>query len=105
MHASLMLLASLGDNVKVDFGHEYTLSNLAFARSIEGNNPELVARQERAARAACTAPSTIGQELETNPFLRCRVPSVRQALGSAFTSATDVDVFAELRRRKDGFRA
>jgi hydroxyacylglutathione hydrolase len=107
MHASLMLLASLPAHTRVYFGHEYTRSNLAFAQSIEPNNAEINARLARAAvpKNSCTTPSTLEEELATNPFLRCADMTVKSALGGAFANASDVQVFAELRRRKDSFRA
>jgi hydroxyacylglutathione hydrolase len=87
-------------------GHEYTQSNARFALSVEPGNAAL---QKRAAEVdvmraggLMTCPSTIGAELETNPFLRTQSPEIRTALG--LTQATDAEVFAELRRRKDIFR-
>ncbi len=107
MHASLMLLAKLPAQTQVYFGHEYTRSNLAFARSIEPHNEATQARLQRAAvpKNSCTTPSRMQEELSTNPFLRCTEPSVKAALGSDFEAADAVTVFAELRRRKDTFRA
>ena len=106
MHASLMLLASLPDDTRVYFGHEYTRANLAFAMTIETNNPALRARQQRIldAGSGCSTPSSTREERDTNPFLRCAETSVRRAIGPKFAESTDYEVFAELRRRKDGFR-
>jgi hydroxyacylglutathione hydrolase len=76
--------AALPDATRVFCGHEYTESNLAFAAHVEPDNEAVrtkVARV-RAARAKAaadwhdatsaemTVPSTIGEERETNPFLR-----------------------------------
>ncbi len=107
MHASLMMLAALPAQTKVYFGHEYTRSNLAFAQSIEPNNPEVKARLQRAAvpKNSCTTPSTIEEERATNPFLRCAEPNVKATLGSQFANADEVEVFTEVRKRKDSFRA
>ena len=106
MHASLMSLASLAPQTKVYFGHEYTRSNLAFARSIEPHNEAVQARLQRAAvpKNSYTAPSTVEEERATNPFLRCSEPSVKAALGAEYAEALDVEVFAEVRRRKDWYR-
>lgn len=49
-----------------------------------------------------TLPTTIALEKTTNPFLRADETAIRTALGLAKTPA--VEVFAELRRRKDNFR-
>jgi len=48
-----------------------------------------------------TIPSNIGLEKQTNPFLRTASPEIRQSLG--MESASDVEVFAEMRARKDAF--
>jgi hydroxyacylglutathione hydrolase len=104
MQTSLMTLAALPGSTKVYFGHEYTRANLAFARAVEPNNSALLARIERAAQG-CTTPSTIAEECATNPFLRYNEASIRQALGPEFAQCEGHEVFAELRRRKDGFRA
>lgn len=47
-------------------------------------------------------PSTLAQELATNPFLRPRSEAVRTFVG-AKEGATDVEVVAALRRAKDSF--
>ncbi|MEL6508122.1 MAG: hydroxyacylglutathione hydrolase C-terminal domain-containing protein, partial [Pseudomonadota bacterium] len=48
-----------------------------------------------------TVPTTVGLERATNPFLRAGDPILRAGMG--MDDATDVDVFAEVRRRKDQF--
>jgi len=107
MHASLMRLAALPGSTRVYFGHEYTRANLTFARSIEPENEAVRARLQRAdvTKISCTTPSTIEEERATNPFLRCAELSVRASLGEGFVRASDVETFAELRRRKDSFRS
>ncbi len=109
MAASLDKLAALPENTAVYCAHEYTLSNIAFAKAVEPDNLQL---RERAADAAetrrrglPTVPSTIGLELRTNPFLRCREPSVvRAVVSQTGTQPTDrVAVFAALRQWKNTF--
>ena len=46
-----------------------------------------------------TLPTTIGEELSTNPFLRPHDPAIRKGLG--METASDAEVFAEIRKRKD----
>jgi hydroxyacylglutathione hydrolase len=53
------------------------------------------------AQDKATLPTTIGAELETNPFLRWGDAAIRKHLG--MENASDVEVFAEIRRRKDDF--
>lgn len=71
---SLHKLAALPSQTLVCCGHEYTLSNAAFALHATPDNAALhervaEARQLRA-KGLPTVPSTLGQELATNPFLR-----------------------------------
>jgi hydroxyacylglutathione hydrolase len=105
MWSSLSKLAKLPPATRVYCGHEYTLSNARFALAIEPSNPALAARaasvEEARAAGRPTVPSTIGEELATNPFVRANLPEVKQAIG--MTGATDVAVFAEIRKRKDNF--
>jgi len=105
MWSSLSKLMRLPDATRVFCGHEYTLNNGRFALTLEPENTDLISRmrQVEAARAknAPTIPSTIGLEKKTNPFLRPDSPDIRRSLG--LRDAGDVDVFAEMRRRKDSF--
>ncbi len=111
MLASLDRLAALPGDTRVCCGHEYTLSNAAFARVVEPDNPALLRRIEEAQAmrnaGQPTLPSTIAVERETNPFLRVDAPGVRAAVESqAGQAGSDrVATFAALRRWKDGFRA
>ena len=70
MHASLGKLAALPPETRVYFGHEYTAANLRFAAAAEPGNAAIAARA--AALAVPSTPSTIAQELATNPFVRAR---------------------------------
>jgi hydroxyacylglutathione hydrolase len=109
MLASLDALAALPKSTLVYCAHEYTLSNIRFALTVEPGNAAL---RERAAReegtrrrGEPTVPSTIGLELDTNPFLRCDVPEVRATVDRRTVDAVDrTAIFAALRERKDRFR-
>ncbi len=109
MAASLDKLAALPESTQVYCAHEYTLSNLAFAQTIEPDNILLSQRASEAAetrrRGEPTVPSTIALERLTNPFLRGREPAVVQAvLGHTGTQPLDeVAVFAALRQWKNTF--
>jgi hydroxyacylglutathione hydrolase len=111
MLASLERLASLPDSTRICCGHEYTLANAAFASVAEPGNPAVHWRtqQAQAQRAAGqpTLPSTLADERAANPFLRVDAPGIRASIAGRLGHApTDrVEVFAELRRWKDGFRA
>jgi hydroxyacylglutathione hydrolase len=110
MVASLRRLAALPTDTRVYCAHEYTLSNLAFAIAADPDN--LALRQRIAACEAMraqgqpTVPSTVADELATNPFLRIDQPALRAA-AERFrpgADAGDVSVFAALREWKNGFR-
>ena len=105
MHASLGKLAALPPYTLIYSGHEYTEANAAFARSVDPDNPRLADRTreitETRAAGHPTVPASLGLELATNPFLRAHDPDIRAHLGMA--RATDAEVFAEIRTRKDRF--
>lgn len=105
MWTSLSKLKSLPEQTLVYFGHEYTLSNARFAVTVDPGNTELQARAREIEairqRGAFTAPTTIALEKRTNPFLRANDAGIRAQLGMA--EATDAEVFAEIRKRKDAF--
>jgi len=105
MHASLAKLTALPANTSVYSSHEYTLANVKFALSVDPDNAALRARaltvESLRADGKPTVPSTIQEELDTNPFLRASDKNIRELLN--MQSADDVQVFAEIRRRKDNF--
>ncbi|SLN31509.1 Hydroxyacylglutathione hydrolase [Roseovarius gaetbuli] len=105
MYASLCKLAALPPETTVCSGHEYTQANAKFALSVDPDNPALISRAKAidAARAAGqpTVPSTLAEELATNPFLRATDPGVQANLG--MTGQDPALVFAEIRTRKDRF--
>lgn len=105
MWTSLNRLAALPRKTRSYCAHEYTISNAHFAITIDPDNSVLEARiakiKAARARGEPTVPSTIGDELDTNPFLRASNPLIRARLD--MMDAPDVDVFSEIRRRKDHF--
>jgi hydroxyacylglutathione hydrolase len=105
MWESLQKLRALPDDTLVCSGHEYTESNARFALDLDPTNTALISRgmQITSARAANkpTVPSLLGDEKRTNPFLRADDPVLKVALG--METASDDDVFAYIRVRKDKF--
>ncbi len=105
MWGSLSKLSALPPETMVYSGHEYTASNANFALTIEPSNKQLKARAEKVFKAAeagiPTVPSSLAEELATNPFLRAGLPEVKASLG--MSNENDISVFAEIRRRKDRF--
>lgn len=109
MYISLQKLVNLPDETLVYSAHEYTLSNISFARRVEPKNTALSALENNAIKLRKqdipTLPSSIATEKATNPFLRCHHPDV---ISSASTHANKilsepVDVFTELRNWKNIF--
>ena len=107
MLASLSKIAAMPAETKLYCAHEYTQSNARFALTVDPENEALRARASAidAARAKGrpTVPSTVAEELATNPFLRPENAGVQRAVNLG--GANPVAVFAEVRRRKDQFRA
>jgi len=103
MHASLSRLAQLPTSTQVYCGHEYTEKNMRFALSLQPTHGGLKQRCEQVAAARSkgepTVPAPLSVELATNPFLRARAPELAAVVGGG----DPVEVFAELRRRRDGF--
>lgn len=105
MWNSLQKFLALPDDTRVYCAHEYTQANARFAVTVEPDNQRLLERaakiDEMRAKGIPTVPSTIGEERETNPFLRPESEGLKLAMGLG--SADAVEVFAETRRRKDNF--
>ncbi|GLS05977.1 hydroxyacylglutathione hydrolase [Chitiniphilus shinanonensis] len=104
MFDSLARLAALPADTLVCCTHEYTLTNLRFARELEPGHPALEERWRRDSarreRDESTLPSSIALERATNPFLRAGEPALMALTGTA----TPLACFTELRRRRNGFR-
>jgi hydroxyacylglutathione hydrolase len=100
------VLGVLPAHTKVYSGHEYTVNNLLFAQFVEPSNgavrERLALARARVARGEPTAGS-LADEWATNPFMRCNSSEIRASL-KLDADAPDVDVFAALRRTKDGWR-
>ena len=107
MHASLSRLAALPDATRVYCGHEYTVANIAFARTVEPDNALLAERERKAkalrAQGKPTLPSTLGEERATNPFLRSSEPAVIESANKYLGARVSdpVKVFAAIRDWKN----
>ena len=103
LYHSLMKLAALPGATQIYCGHEYTLSNARFARSVDPANENLKRREAEVAalRGAgrFTLPTRMDLELATNPFLRAADPAVQASVGLA--GGDPAQVFAALRERKN----
>ncbi len=109
MLASLDALAALPDATRVCCAHEYTLSNLQFARAVDPDN-EALARYTQLAQSLRdqqqpTVPSTLSVERQINPFLRTRQAAlIRAAQGFDASAHDEVSIFAALRQWKNKFQ-
>ena len=105
MWTSLSKIASLPPETDLYCAHEYTKANAEFSLSIEPDNTALKQRADtifqKRKEGKPTIPMRLAEELETSPFLRAKDERLMLALGMA--GADPVDVFAEIRRRKDAF--
>lgn len=110
MISSLGKLAALPDATLIYCAHEYTLSNLRFARVVEPGNQAIRSRIEvetgKREHNEPTVPSTIALEKATNPFLRYREAEiVRQLIAADKLSPgeTPLATFTALRLWKNNF--
>ena len=105
MWDSLQKIAALPNETLIYCGHDYTLENYRFALEIEPHNKAVNNRlneiKQKQQHGEFTVPSTISQEKQTNIFLRAATPEIKNALN--MPRAGEVEIFAELRRRKDIF--
>jgi hydroxyacylglutathione hydrolase len=105
MWASLDQIRHLPPETLIYSGFECAQINARFALSIDPKNLWLQSRRKRideaAAAGRASVPSVLEDEHTTNPFLRCDDPRIAAAVG--LVDAPPVDVFAELRRRRDSF--
>ena len=103
MVGSMTKLRQLPDDTRIWCAHEYTLSNLKFAVTVDPDNQELQQRlvDVTAARDRFipTVPTTLGVEKRTNPFLRWD----NTALQASVASHDPIETFARIRGRKDQF--
>ena len=105
MFDSLKKIKDLPQDTKIYCGHEYTKSNLNFCLTYDVNNillhKKLNEVEKKLKNRLPTIPTTIGEELKTNIFLRCNDPSIKQALD--LKESSEDKVFSKLRDLKDSF--
>jgi hydroxyacylglutathione hydrolase len=105
MHYALNeVVAKLPPATQIYCGHEYTVSNLRFAAHVEPQNQAIQKKLawaiERTTAELPTIPSTVAEELETNPFMRVQQPAVQVFASGA---QDPVEVMRVLRTTKDSF--
>lgn len=109
MMSSLGRLTGLSPETRVFCGHEYTEKNLRFAATLEPSNRALgekLGRVEAARRRGePTVPTTIAEELATNPFLRTGSEELRRTILERCPGTPDrpTEIFARTRALKDNY--
>jgi len=105
MWHSLQQLKALPKQTRIYCAHEYTQANGKFALSLEPNNQQLKLRiqqvEQLRAQDKSTIPSTLEQELESNPFLRENSPELQQSIQMIDQPAKNI--FKKIRGLKDQF--
>jgi hydroxyacylglutathione hydrolase len=103
MVESLSQIRALPDDTRIWCAHEYTLTNLRFALTVDTDNLDLQTRfnntQIARQRGEATVPSVLSLEKATNPFLRWD----QSALQRAVNSQDPIQTFTRLRGMKDRF--
>ena len=105
MFNSLNKIKNLPPHTKIYCGHEYTKTNLNFCLMYDPTNTLLKEKQvdilKKLNSNQPTIPSTLGQEIETNIFLRCNDPEIKHVIG--LKDSSELEVFSKLRNLKDTF--
>lgn len=105
MYQSLCVtLGSLPKSTRVYCGHEYTEKNLHFALTVEPNNVKLkekLLRVEHQRHANLPSiPSSIGEELETNPFMRVNLRETQETV----SCHSPIEALRTIRMMKDAWK-
>ena len=105
MWLSLVKLRSLPDHTSVYCGHEYTLSNMKFAKNIDPSNTLLntvsLEIKDKRHKKLPTVPFNLGVEKKINPFLRADDDNFIKLVGLSRNNASEC--FGEIRLKKDSF--
>lgn len=107
MYASIQQLAQLPDDTLICSAHEYTLSNLKFARSILPADQDIARYQQKIeqlrAKNQPSLPVKLQSERKINVFLRCNDIDLQRKIGVISPPESLASVFSELRAKKDIF--
>ncbi|XP_042370820.1 hydroxyacylglutathione hydrolase, mitochondrial-like [Plectropomus leopardus] len=102
--ALIEILGRLPPETRVYCGHEYTVSNLKFARHVEPDNEviqkKLAWAKEKCSNGEPTIPSTLADEFTFNPFMRVKEKSVQDHV----KQTNPIETMRSLRKEKDSFR-
>ncbi len=107
MYDSFQKVRQLSPDTLLCCAHEYTLANLAFARSILPQYEEIAAYERKIkqlrAKNQASVPTTLRLEAKINLFLRCHDIDLQNKLDPHHTLHEEWRIFALLREKKDHF--
>jgi hydroxyacylglutathione hydrolase len=102
---SVQKLQTLPAATRIYCAHEYTQTNGRFALTLAPENQALQEKMARVnqlrANGQPTVPSTIAEELATNPFLRTDSVELQTSLG--LVGKSSLEIFTKIRALKDRF--
>lgn len=109
LHAALQRIKQLPADTTIYCAHEYTLENLRFAHAVEPDNPEIQRWMDEVkdlrGKNLPSLPSTLGNEMRYNPFLRTDRVNIMKAVAQYSGQNIDnsEDCFRYMRMWKDAF--
>ncbi|QUG76995.1 hydroxyacylglutathione hydrolase [Erwinia sp. E602] len=107
MFESFQVINALPADTLVCCAHEYTLSNLTFAHTIDPDNAEITQYyhkiRELRAKNQITLPTKLELERKINVFLRTQDTELQKLIGFETSPQHEWQVFATLREKKDTF--
>ena len=105
MYDSLQIIKNLPDETMIFCGHEYTLNNIKFLKSIFGNSEHLLKVcknvNDEMLNNGRSIPFNLGQEKKFNPFLNQGCFLAKDL--KTRLNLSDKDLFIFLRQKKDIF--
>jgi len=105
MFSSLEKIKKLPHKTKIYCGHEYTLQNSKFCIKYDKDNLELIKKindiKKKLNNNQPTIPTTLGEELKSNIFLRSDNFKIKNNLN--MNTGSSLDTFSKLRDLKDNF--
>ncbi|MDX7992674.1 hydroxyacylglutathione hydrolase [Xenorhabdus littoralis] len=107
MFASIEKISSLPDDTLICCAHEYTASNMAFAKAVLPDNQTILDYYHKIiqlrANNQATVPTTLQIEKKINVFLNCHDIDLQKNIGIKPNSIPLSSVFQQLRAYKDRF--
>lgn len=107
MYHSFLKIKNLPKDTLIYSGHEYTLSNINFVRSILPKNQTIINYQKKIIKlrkyGKSTIPTELNLELKINPFFRCADFEIQKSLNLFPEKKNEWKIFSQLRKQKDIF--